>query len=388
MAALPISIFRYPVKLVCIAALPLALLAGAGAGRIAEARRSIRLRFARAAGLAALTLAGFAAAEAASAGFASRVARAFFGAPSGLVPSGGVALSLGHAALVSGALALLLLFLREDVSWALAALVAADLLFASRGVNPTAPRALFAEPRILADVRRAAGAGSLYRVPGGRAIDVAAPSNDVVWLAKQNLDTLARYTAAGFGIPVPFHQDFDSLARVDVVRMTALVEGLPWTEKVPVLAASGVGAVLANSAISVPGLEPVAAWSNGRFLYRIADTRPPARFEADGETGRVLSDVVERPGARRLETDSASAGSLVVAVPYWEGWAATVDGNPADVRLSSVILQSVSVPAGRHVVRLDYWPPGLTAGFLVSAASALLLAFVAVRATRADKLRP
>ena len=377
--AIPMRVFRYPVKLVCAAALPLALLAGAGAARIAAAGRALRLRFAAGVGLAAAILGGLAAVEAASSGFASRVALSTFDLPSDSVPRAGVALSLGHAALVSGALALLLVFMRERVAWALPAVVAADLLVASRGLNPTAPRALLADPpRILTEVRRAVGGGSLYRVPEGRAISVSAPSNDIVWLAKRNLDTLARYTAAGFGIPVPFHLDFDSLARADVMRVTSFVEALPWERRVPVPAASGVTAVLANDVVSAPGLEPVAAWPDGPYLYRIPGARPPARLESANGLGRVASDRVERPGRRRLETDSATPASLAVTTSFWEGWSATIDGEPAEVRLANGFSQSVSLPPGRHVVLLRYWPPGLTTGLLVSAAAALLLACLAL----------
>jgi Bacterial membrane protein YfhO len=382
-AAVPMRVFRYPVKFVCAAALPLAILAGAGAARTATAGRSLRLRFAAGAGLAAAILAGLAAAEATSSGFASRVALAFFALPSDSVPRGGVAVSLGHAALVSGMLAILLVFVRESVAWALPALVTADLLVASRGLNPTAPRVLLADPpQILAEVRRAVGRGSLYRVPEGQTVNVSALSNDVVWLAKQDLDTLARYTAAGFGIPIPFHLDFDSLARSEVMRVTSFVESLPWARRVPVLAASGVRAVLANGAVSAPGLEPVVAWSNGRFLYRVLDARPPARLEMANGYGRVVSDLVERPGVRRLETDSATPASLVLTTPYWEGWTAMIDGKSAEVRLANGFMQSVSLPVGRHVVLLRYWPPGLTAGLVISAASALLMACLALVARK------
>lgn len=378
-AAVPMRVFRFPVKFVCAAALPLAILAGAGASRMAAAGRSLRLRFAAGACVAAVILASLAAAEAMSPGFASRVALSFFALPAVSVPRGGVATSLGHGALASGVLALLLVFVRKRVEWALPVLVAADLLASSHGLNPTAPRALFADPPlILPEVRRAVGGGSLYRVPEGTTIEVSALSNDVVWLAKQDLDTLARYTAAGFGIPVLFHLDFDSLARSEVMRVTSLVETLPWARRVPVLAASGVRAVLANRAISAPGLDLVAVWSNGRFLYRVRGARPPARLETADSSGRVVSDLVERPGARRIEVESANGASLAVTTPFWEGWNARVDGKPAEVRLANGFTQSVSLPAGRHVVLLRYWPPGLTAGLFTSAASVLLLASLAL----------
>lgn len=373
-AAVPMRVFRYPVKLVCAATLPLAILAGAGTARLATAGRPLRLRFAAGVGFLAVVLAGFAVAETASSGFASRVALTFFALPFEAVPRVGVAVSLGHAAFVSGALALVLVFQREGVAWVLAALVAADLLAGSRGLNPTAPRALLADPpRILAEVRRAVGGGSLYRVPEGRPVQVSAPSNDVVWLAKKNLDTLAQYTAAGFGIPVPFHLDFDSLASADVMHMTSFVESLPWARRVPMLAASGVTAVLANEPLSAPGLEPIAAWPGELFLYRIAGARTPARLEMASGFASVASDAVERPGLRRLETDAATPATLAVTTPFWEGWTATIDGDSSEVRLANGFTQSVSLASGRHVVLLRYWPPGLTEGLFVTAASAALL---------------
>lgn len=387
-AALPIRLFRFPVKFVCAAALPVGVLAGAGAARIAAAARPLRLRFALGAALAAAALACLAAAEEWNAGFSSWVASTFFAAPSAAVPQGAVAGSLAHAALVSGALALLVVLCRERTSAAaLVVIVAADLLAGGRRLNPTAPRALLAEPPpILQEVRRAVGSGSLYRVPERRTLEVSAQSNDVVWLAKRNLETLAGYTAAGFGIPVPFHADFDSLARSEVMRVTAYVDRLPWAQRVPVLAAAGVSAVLANEPVTVPGLELAAGSPSGVFLYRIGGATPPARLVEPTGSGRVVSDRAERPGLRRVEVDSASRATLILTTPFWEGWSARIDGGPGEVRPANVFMQSVDVPAGHRVVRLAYWPPGLTPGCAVFAAT-ILLAAAAARARGARRRR-
>ncbi len=67
------------------------------------------------------------------------------------------------------------------------------------------------------------------------------------------------------------------------------------------------------------------------------------------------------------------------AVPYEDGWSATVDGKPVRVEKANVGFMAVLVPEGEHTVRFDYSTPGLAAGLCVSIfAAVMLIAYIIV----------
>jgi uncharacterized membrane protein YfhO len=64
---------------------------------------------------------------------------------------------------------------------------------------------------------------------------------------------------------------------------------------------------------------------------------------------------------------------LRVAVPYFPGWRAEVDGQPASVMPADLALIGVSVPAGSHELTLRYRSTWFLAGAAIS-----LLSWMAV----------
>ncbi len=96
-------------------------------------------------------------------------------------------------------------------------------------------------------------------------------------------------------------------------------------------------------------------------------------------------DVVE------VELDTAGDGHLVVADGLQSGWRATLDGGPTEVVAADHAFGAVAVPGGRHVVRLEYDPPGWREGKAVTVWSVVLLAVLAAlsrRAARRARRRP
>ena len=73
------------------------------------------------------------------------------------------------------------------------------------------------------------------------------------------------------------------------------------------------------------------------------------------------------PGAVDLEVTAAAPATVVVLQSYSPDWAATVDGSTTTLRPADVLFQSVSVPAGHHVVSLRYHPASVSAGLATSA---------------------
>lgn len=80
-----------------------------------------------------------------------------------------------------------------------------------------------------------------------------------------------------------------------------------------------------------------------------------------------------RPEVVTVHLTSATDGLLVVSQAYANGWNGYVDGQRIPVVRTDQALQGVPVPAGDHVVVLEYEPAGLTVGLWVTGGSVVLL---------------
>lgn len=77
----------------------------------------------------------------------------------------------------------------------------------------------------------------------------------------------------------------------------------------------------------------------------------------------VVVEVANRtPNTFSVEVVATERGSVLVNVPYDRGWRT----NIGEIKDENKLLV-LHVPPGRHVIRLEYWPHGLTAGLVVSA---------------------
>ncbi len=61
------------------------------------------------------------------------------------------------------------------------------------------------------------------------------------------------------------------------------------------------------------------------------------------------------------------------AVPYEDGWSATVDGKAVKIEKANIGFMAVLVPEGEHTVRFSYETPGLKVGALITVVSAAVL---------------
>jgi len=87
-----------------------------------------------------------------------------------------------------------------------------------------------------------------------------------------------------------------------------------------------------------------------------------------------------RPGAATIVVESGGGGYLVFTETYSPGWRATLDGASTAVLRADYALIGVSVPAGRHEVRLRYLPTSLVIGAVVSlVVTTVLVAMVVQR---------
>ena len=89
-----------------------------------------------------------------------------------------------------------------------------------------------------------------------------------------------------------------------------------------------------------------------------------------------------RPHAFAFEVNAPSAGFLVVPMQYQDGWSATIEGRPAQLRLVHGVMPAVGVPAGPTKVTLSYRPPGLGLGLLICVPALLVLGWLLSTASR------
>ena len=416
------GLFRYPSKLLVAAIWPLALLAGFGTEVLAGERGlQARRRFAGVSLVLAALMAAAGAALALGPGFDSFFERSFFRGDAAEAARGGLPGAFVHAGIAAALVGLLAangLTAKRFGRLSLAALVGADLLTAGWNVNPIAGRGLLAsEPPLARVVRREVADGALFREDAPGSLHLTAPSNDIVWLARFNLEGLGKYTAAGFQIPVVFHVDFDRLADRELVAFGDAVRRANWPARLRLLSAAGVTAVLREKGPEIAGLARVAELPlasgqtveidrNPAALPLVTFARKWRRVATLDEAVAVLTEpgfdlerevVVTGESAdgspdgtmtvRSLGGDRTSEASYAVAtdrrtllfrtIPLTPGWRAIVDGADRPVLRTNGVFQGVLVEPGDRIVRFVYRPPGLVAGGLISLASVVLLVALA-----------
>ncbi|MBL8131119.1 MAG: YfhO family protein [Anaerolineae bacterium] len=67
-----------------------------------------------------------------------------------------------------------------------------------------------------------------------------------------------------------------------------------------------------------------------------------------------------------IVTDARARGALSIALPYYPGWTAQLDGEPVDILRAYGALSAVIVPPGRHTVELLYNPMTYRVGLILS----------------------
>ena len=82
------------------------------------------------------------------------------------------------------------------------------------------------------------------------------------------------------------------------------------------------------------------------------------------------------------EIESAGEEYVCLAIPYSEGWAATVDGQEVDIHRVNEMYMGVEVGPGNHVIEFRYHTVLLAEGIAVSAASTLLAVGVLAHRSR------
>lgn len=86
---------------------------------------------------------------------------------------------------------------------------------------------------------------------------------------------------------------------------------------------------------------------------------------------------IERKGLEyHLDATMERASWVVISETHWPGWRAYVDGKRVRPHFANHAFLGVHVPAGRHRVRLVYWPESFTWGRLISVGTLLFIGLI------------
>ena len=89
--------------------------------------------------------------------------------------------------------------------------------------------------------------------------------------------------------------------------------------------------------------------------------------------GRVQSWHWTSNNRLTIYIDARHEALLLARITSVPGWHATINGKPAKLSVALDTMLSLNVPAGKSIVRLTYWPSGLTYGIILAGVALLIL---------------
>jgi len=130
----------------------------------------------------------------------------------------------------------------------------------------------------------------------------------------------------------------------------------------------------------VAGSDDLKDFSGLKVFDPVAQAEPLS-FEGYGRYVNALKEETlsfTESGQNRLAgtIDLAKEKLLFFSIPYDKGWKAKVDGRPAELKLVNIGFMGLPLEHGRHRVELEFTPPLLYAGELVSAAGLVIYGFL------------
>jgi len=91
---------------------------------------------------------------------------------------------------------------------------------------------------------------------------------------------------------------------------------------------------------------------------------PPSEQQTDANSSAEIASLSEN--VMEVRTRSSAPSVLVTSDPFYPGWEASVDGQPAHLFRANFALRGVAVPAGEHLVRFEFKPVSFYYGAAIS----------------------
>ena len=271
------------------------------------------------------------------------------------------------------------------------AIIAADLLRAGAGLNPTAHSSFYAfspeMTRVVARLRDAGGrvfTCTIHAMPTFR--DAARRMDrSVLWAAGLWRESLSPYANMDVGIPTT---GADATALVSAGRSLSEADAMcREAGTLQRLRESGVRHILSVQPFSNEALRLIEVASPARtaplsiYVYELENSLPdptlwPSPDDVDEQgRGHALEGAVARyveSGSDfvRVAVETPREAYLIVRRTSAVGWSATLNGKPALLLTANGRHQAVAVPRGASDVRLRYAAPNAGLGLALSLLSA------------------
>jgi hypothetical protein len=296
----------------------------------------------------------------------------------------------GAVALAAAGLALLVLRgrLRPPLAaGGVAALLAADLLRAGAGLNPTVAAGFYQlSPQMTAELPHLRDGGRLFVCDpaGSRAYweqRALRPDSHEAWTFETYRETLTPDFNLAVRVPTALSEDLTSLVPVSATpgERARCDQFGDLAKRLRAAAVTHVVSLDVLQHAELAEVAVVAPPSIAPVTVRLYDMVPPG----PGRVGVMETAGGPAPGAPRIVSESAGvveielderlrAPALVVLRDgLAPGWKAEVDGVPAPVLKFEEHHRAVAVEPGARRVRLRYRPPGLALGIGLMTASAM-----------------
>ncbi len=292
----------------------------------------------------------------------------------------GDAAASGFVALTVGVLCLMVDRGRLPASWAasgVAALIAADLLRAGAGLNPSVTSEFYTlSPEMAREVKA-------IREQDGRVFTCDPQASASYWAGRRARgDHHEAFTMAAmqetltpdfnmpFGVRTALSIDRTMLVPTDRVMSPELKTCRDFETIAPSLRAAGVTRVLSLEPLTSSGLILISEVAPARIaplkirVYRLDLAAP--RFSAPV---KILADT---PNLIRLAVSAERPMDLTILEPFDRGWRATTNGVDAPIHRTEEGHREISLPQGQSEVVMSYEPLGLRTGLAITVTAVLV----------------
>ena len=107
------------------------------------------------------------------------------------------------------------------------------------------------------------------------------------------------------------------------------------------------------------------------------------------DTASVVRLVSYEANELKYEVESPTGGIVVFSEVFYPGWKATLDDQPLSLARANYVLRAAYVPAGRHVIHMEFKPASVstteTIAYVALALLLVALVYLVIHSIRSKK---
>ncbi len=145
-------------------------------------------------------------------------------------------------------------------------------------------------------------------------------------------------------------------------------------ESYPIVFPMGNGQAGSTSTVQIKADEEKDSGNYKLMIYAMSEAVFKEAYEEFADEQLEITEFGDRNITGKI--NARKDGILLLSMPYEKGWSIYIDGREADTLCVMNALLGAKVSAGEHTIELVYFPEGLIAGTIITAASAVLTGFI------------